>query len=314
MKKFMFLAMLLIGLSSCRKEEISPVHQDEASSSIINNGADSLASSTENQKVVMTEYAVTPSFGKPSSTQYVFKVYDLSGTLALSVKLSNKATGAITYLPMIKIGSNWTLSTQISANGWYDYRYVYSSNQANISSNAYMLSNSRNMFNSTPFAIVWPFGADGSSWSNRTPNGQTWKGGQEGGSGNGWGQGAHVNTSEYYSDDWNRGTGSQDLGAIIRSPLDGYISEIGQYNVPGYGNSIFVAVIQKTSNGSFYRFYVAHLQSYPSNIFVGKYVRAGIDQIGALGMSGASSPHAHTNLRNITNGANTSVPFYFNAQ
>jgi hypothetical protein len=306
MKNFMYLTLLLIGLGSCQKEGISPI-QDEAPS-ISNN--DSLVA-TGGPKSTMTEYAVSPKFGKPNSTYYYFKVYDPAGTLALAVKLYDKATGTTTYFPMTKIGSYWTLSKTIASNGWYDYRYVYNITHANISTTtAYTLSNSKNMFNSSPFAIVWPFGADGSSWYNRTVFSQSWNGGQEGGSGNGWGQGAHTGTTEQYSDDWNRGTGSQDLGAIIRSPLDGYIDAIGQYYVSGYGYSTYVAVIQQASNGTLYRFYVAHLQSYPGNLYVGKYIRAGIDQIGTLGSSGTSSPHAHTNMR--VNGV--SVPFYFNAQ
>jgi len=280
---------------------------DEASSTV--------TTPTGGPKTTMTESNVSPTFGKPNSTYYYFKVYDPSGTLALAVKLYDKATGTTTYFPMTRTGNYWTLSKTISTNGWYDWRYVYNSTHANISGNAYTLSNSKNTFNSSPYAISWPFGADGSSWYNRTPNSQTWRGGEETKGtayhyGYGWNEGTHINSDEKYSDDWNRGTGSQDLGAIIRSPLDGYIDAIGQYYVSGYGYSTYVAVIQKAADGTLYRFYVAHLQSYPSSLYVGKYVRAGIDQIGTLGSSGASSPHAHTNMR--VNGV--SIPFYFNAQ
>lgn len=307
MKKFMFMAIiLLLSLGACQKEDISPMMDEQSSSVNIsdeNGVGDSVPIHTENLKAGIVELNVSPTFGKPNSTYYYFKVYDPSGTLSLAVKLYEKATGITTYFPMTRTGSYWTLSKTISINGWYDWRYVYNYNHTNISGTAYTLCNSKNMFNSSPFAIVWPFGADGSSWYNRC----TWNGGQEGGSGNGWGQGAHVGTSEYYSDDWNR---TNDLGRIIRSPLDGYVDAIGQYYVSGYGYSKYVAIIQKAANGNLYRFYVAHLQSYPSNLYVGKYVRAGIDQIGILGSSGASSPHAHTNLR--VN--NVSVPFYLNAQ
>lgn len=300
MKQFVFLAvLLLIGLGACQKEELSPV-QDEMSSLVTNQ--DSVVS-TGNPKAGMTEYAVNPKFGKPNSTYYYFKVYDPSGTLSLSVKLYDKANGSILYLPMSRSGSYWILSTKLSGNGWYDWRYVYSSNKANISSITYTLCNTKNSFSTCPYTISWPFGADGSSWSYRN----TWNGGQEGGSGYGWNEGTHTGTTECYSDDWNK---TNDLGAIIRSPLDGYIETIGQYYVSGYGYSKFVSVIQQGSDGKLYRFYVSHLQSTASGLYSGKYVRAGIDQIGTLGSSGASSPHAHTNMR--VNGA--SVPFYFNAQ
>jgi len=319
MKKFLFLAVLLLMiLGACQKEEISPVESpdittvvDEQTSSNLDlidpSVQDSVSESSDSVVLKasgMTEYQVNPKFGKPNSTYYYFRIYAPYSSLALSVKLYNKASGAIIYLPMSKVGNYWTLSTKISANGWYDYRYVYTSNKANISSNAYQLCNTKNVFNQyMASSISWPFGGDGSSWYNR----KTWNGGQEGGSGYGWNEGTHTGTSERYSDDWNK---TNDLGAIIRSPLDGYIETIGKYYVSGYGYSKYVSIIQKGPDGKFYRFYVSHLQSWPSNLYVGKYVRAGIDQIGTLGSSGASSPHAHTNMR--VN--NISVPFYFNAQ
>lgn len=270
-----------------------------------------------------TEFAVSPKFGKPNSTYYYFKVYDLSGALPLSLKLYERSTGTTTYVAMQRSGYYWVLYVPISTNGWYDYRYVYSATKANISPTSYVLCNTRNVFSLTgTSSISWPFGADGSSWNNRVVsiNGssQTWRGGEEtkGTSyhyGYGWDEGTHINSNERYSDDWNRGTGSQDLGAIIRSPLDGYVAAYGTY-FTSLGNSKYVAIVQEGSDGKLYRFYVGHLQSYPSTLFIGQYVRAGVSQIGTLGSSGASSPHAHTNMRNITNGANTAVKFYFNAQ
>ena len=312
MKKFIFISMvtiLLFAVASCQKDQdtITPsvpsTHVDMGTPDPGDSGDVQL--NTGSPKAAMTGYSVTPRFGKPNSTYYLFKVMDVTGTLALSVKLYDRASGSITYLPMAKVGSYWTLSTKLSSNGWFDYNYVYSANKVAINNSVTYtgLCNSKNMFNSSPFAIVWPFGADGSSWSYRN----TWNGGQEGGSGYGWNEGTHTGTSECYSDDWNR---TNDLGAIIRSPLDGYIEQIGQYYVSGYGYSKYISIIQQSSNGTLYRFYVGHLQSYPSSLYVGKYVRAGIDQIGNVGSSGASSPHAHTNMR--VNGS--SVAFYFNAQ
>jgi hypothetical protein len=273
--------------------------------------------------IVMTEYPVNPRFGRPNSTNYFFKVYDPIGTSALSVKLYDKATGNITYLPLSYVGSYWTLFTPLSTTGWFDYRYVYTSSHANISTITYTpLCTTRNTFTTCPSLISWPFGADGSSWSNRTINingsYQTWRGGEETKGtqyhyGYGWNEGTHTGSNEFYSDDWNRGTGTQDLGAILRSPLDGYIANFGTYNT-SLGQSKYVAIIQESSDGNLYRFYIGHLQSYPSDLYIGKYMRAEIDQIGNLGSSGASSPHAHTNMRKVTNGANISVPFYFSAQ
>lgn len=328
MKKIVFLAVFLIGLGSCQKEkeEISP-SQDELSSAVIldsSGASDYLSESTEGLKsITMTEYPVNPRFGRPNSTRYFFKVYDLSGTFALSVKLYNKATGTITYLPMVRTGTYWTLSTLLANNGWYEYRYVYTISHTNISTITYApLCNTRNTFSLSGIsAISWPFGADGSSWNNRTVyvNGtyQKWRGGEETKGtpyhyGYGWDEGTHIGYTERYSDDWNRGAGNQDLGATIRSPLDGYIYAYGTYTT-SLGPSTYVSIVQEASDGQLYRFYVGHLQSYPNNIYIGKYIRAGIDQMGTLGSSGASSPHAHTSLRKVTNGDNASVKFYFNA-
>ena len=270
-------------------------------------------------KGLMTEYMVSPKFGKPNSTYYAFKVYDISGTLQLSVKLYERATGTTTYKPMTRSGNYWVLSTRIAINGWYDWRYVYSISKQPISTAAsYTLCNTRNVFSSTS-SITWPFGADGSSWSNRTINSQKWYGGEEtkGTSshvGYGWNEGTHTGTDERYSDDWNRGTGIQDRYAEIRSPLDGYVSEIGSYSTSsGSQISYFVAIVQEFG-GIKYRFYVSHLEEKPSYLSVGQYVRAGYTKIGRLGMSGATSPHAHVSLRNATNGSRISLPFYFNAQ
>lgn len=299
--------MLLMVMSACEKEDMSPV-SDMPSSSVNDSVSESL--DTQHLKAgTMTGYNVSPRFGRPNSTYYSFKVYDPVGTLSLSVKLYDRVTGSSTYLPMTKTGSYWLLSMKISNSGCYAYNYVYSisKNPINSSVSYADLWNSKNTFNASGISsISWPFSADGSSWSIRN----NWNGGQEGGSGYGWDEYPHTGTTERYSDDWNRGTGSQDLGAIIRSPLDGYIETVGQYYVSGYGYSKYVSVIQQGPDGKMYRFYVGHLQTTASGLYSGKYVRAGIDQIGTLGSTGASSPHAHTNMR--VNGA--SVKFYFNAQ
>lgn len=304
MKK-LFVLFLFIGLlSSCKKEEmVSPSESTESSSTLLDEKT--LPTKADTKAVVsLVESEVSPKFGKPNATYYYFKVTDVTGTLGISVKLYEKATGVTTYLPMTKIGTAWSLSTKLTTNGWYDYRYVYTLGKNNISSSAYTLCNTRNVFSSTGTSnISWPFGADGSSWNYR----KTWNGGEEGGSGYGWNEATHTGTTEKYSDDWNK---TNDNGANICSPLDGYIEAISSYYVSGYGYSKYVSVIQQGPDGKPYRFYVAHLQNAASGLYVGKYVRAGIDQIGILGSTGASSPHAHTNMR--VN--NVSVPFYFNAQ
>lgn len=147
-----------------------------------------------NATVSYSETPVAPKYGIPGSTNYYFQVLDFSGINAISVKLYERATGTVTYIPMTRQGNYWVLSRQIATNGWFDYRYVFTSNNQNISSVAYELCNTKVVFtystNASVFSkLYWPFGADGSSYAYR--NG--WKSSMEsGGCGNQWLQGDHT--------------------------------------------------------------------------------------------------------------------------
>ncbi len=267
----------------------------------------------------LVEFDVVPEFGKPDLTSYFFKVYDLSGSPQLSVKLYERASGEITYLPMTKVGNYWTLSQKIKINGWYDYRYVYTKTKKNISSNNYVLCNTYNEFDSDDInSLTWPFGADGSSWTKRSVKisgkYQKWAGGSEpDGLGNGPGEGFHKGIEERFSDDWNRGTGSQDFGLELRSPLDGVVISYGTYNA-SLGKSKYVAIVQETYDGRQYKFFFGHMDKIDSRISKGQFVRAGFTKLGTLGMTGASSPHAHCSFRDISNEEEVSVPFDFDAR
>ena len=319
------LAMITVTLFTACQNENALVSQPEVPSALADSMRNAAGKSTTNANTTtnsteipsFTESDVDPKFGKPNATTYSFRVYELSGKLALSVKLYEKATGDITYIPMSRVGNYWVLSTKIKINGWYDWRYVYSVSKSNISDNAYKLCNTNNVFGNSTNSLTWPFGADGSSWTHRTvkPNwlDESWGAGSEGFSGNGPGEGAHTGYREYYSDDWNRGIGNMDFGAEIRSPLDGYIEECGSYST-SIGKSKFVSIIQYAPNGRIYRFYVAHIDEVGENIREGRYVRAGVTKIATLGNSGASLSHAHCNLRDETNGDDKSVKFTFDAQ
>lgn len=329
MKKCNFILSLAIItatlLTACQNEN-ALVSQPEVPSALADSmkNAAGKATSTSSSSTETTEMPsfresdVEPKFGKPNSTNYSFRVYELSGKFAVSVKLYEKATGDVTYIPMTRVGNYWVLTTKIKINGWYDWRYVYSVNKSNISDNAYTLCNTNNTFNPTDISfLTWPFGSDGSSWGKREVNVNGflihWSGGEEGWLGYGWNEGTHTGYREQYSDDWNRGIGTQDLGAEIYSPLDGVIEESNGSYSTSYGRSKFVSVIQEGKDGRIYRFYVAHLDEIGDNIYKGKYVRAGVTKIATVGQSGASSPHAHCNLRDVTNGNDKSIKFYFDA-
>lgn len=312
MKKNLFVLLLLIGLGSCHKEEIA-LEQTQREPV--------LSLPAEKTVTTMIESMVIPKFGKPNLTNYYFQVYDPSGTLALSVKLYERTTGNITYFSMARMGNYWVLSKKIAINGWYDWRYVYSFNKMNISTHAYILCNSNNTFSVSGFSsIAWPFGADGSTFTNR----YGWIGAQEpGGCGNGWNDGGHhyygCGADDSYAEDWNKNcsTPYADDGAIFRSPLDGkvvrvFIDSPSNHN-GGYGNAIDIQ--QEAANGNIYIFRIAHLK-YPPSVFLGNYVRAGSTHIGNVGMSGGTStaPHAHCALYNATSGCNVKSKFLFTAQ
>jgi len=311
MKTIIFMVLLLICLGSCQKEETS-IHQSQLE--IVPSPP------IEKSTVAIIEYMVIPKFGKPNSSMYYFHVYDPAGILALSVKLYEKATGTLTYLPMTKIGNYWTLSTMISTNGWFDWRYVYSINKNNISTTAYVLCNTNNTFLSMgTSSIAWPFGSDGSTFFNR----QGWIGAMEGGCGSGWNEGGHhyysCGADDSYAEDWNKNctTPYADDGAIVCSPLDGKVIRVfidsPSHHNGGYGNAIDIQ--QESSDGTFYVFRIAHLK-YTPLLSIGNYVRAGNTNIGNIGMSGGTStaPHAHCVLYNATTGCNTKAKFSFNAQ
>jgi len=324
MKNLIIMIVCLSSLFfSCKKENEMKISQTDA-----NKSSTSRVSSTNSAAAVATytEYPVSPNFGKPNSTYYYFKVAG-TNSLALSVKLFARTSGLITYIPMSYSGGYWMLSTKIMTNDWYDWRYVYTATNGNISTTTYTLCNTYNTFDATGTShIRWPFGADGSSWNNKTTtvNGvqQQWLRGNAGG-GNDTAQGTHTGFTERYAVDWNRRklvnwSTNDDFGTELRSPLDGEILDFGSYSTSCCGNSKFVSVIQTAPNGTVYRFFFGHLDSYPSYFQKktssqnGTPVRAGYTILGNLGSTGATSPHAHCSMRKHSN--DESVKFEFDAQ
>ena len=144
--------------------------------------------------------------------------------------------------------------------------------------------------------LVWPFGADGSTYTYQ---------------GNWYiscGHGCNQHTGgEYYSLDWTKIGGSNN--AVVKSPLDGKVVR-KRFHADG-GNQIG---IEQTIGNVTYAFQIGHLQSLLPSINVGDYVQAGVTIIGYIGSTGnVTGPHAHTTLRSgsITG---TSVNFDFSAK
>jgi len=256
------------------------------------------------------ESMVQPKFGKPNVTDHYFQVNDFSsGLRSISIRFLERATGTVTYIPMIKIGNNWVLTKKMINNGWFDWRYVFSDDHTNISSITYELCSTKAVFSSTgTSSIYWPFGADGSTFANRLK----WIGAREpGGCGQKWftdyttAQQQNIGHKYYscgaddsYAEDWNKDCShpNTDDGAEVRSPVDGQVIRVTvdspSNHWGGYGNSVDIQ--QTASSGDIYVFRIAHLKYAPSVSNL-QWVKAGVTKLGNIGMTGGTStaPHAH---------------------
>lgn len=125
--------------------------------------------------------------------------------------------------------------------------------------------------------LYWPFGWDGSTNSNRGswyasrlthPTGPSAE-------------------NEYYAQDWNWGSGSDDLGRKVCSPISGVVTSTG-WGPSTYGNRVDV---ESTIDGKTVRVRFAHLNQIlvEEGDFVGPNTI-----IGTIGNSGGNfSPHLH---------------------
>lgn len=297
-KKLAYLLTILLGttavFSSCEKSSDSVlISLDESPDHKI----DYLYSAD------YAESQVSPKFGIPGQTNYLFKVvYQNLSLEPLWVKLYNKTTGNTTYHRMLLSGAmEYRAYLEISENGVYDYRYMigFESNRRNLSNNSYRLWNSYNVFrNNGNSNLTWPFGADGSSYYNRLG----WISSVEiGGCGSKHNENGHIYHSpladDRYAEDWNKNCGTNDdNGAEFRSPLDGKVIKV-RIDSPsnhhgGYGNSVDIE--QETPNGTFV-FRIAHLKYAPS-VSVNQWVQAGKTKLGNIGMTGGTSTSFHAHI------------------
>ncbi len=287
-----------ISLASCEKEQL------DAQTPVLGNKNSINSKSRHNKKsayVGIIEKEVSPKFGKPNQTIYHFEVeIPFNPVGGVAVKLYEQATGNVLYLNMYKILGSYILDTYIEENGVYAYRYVNAlTHEALSNSSSFKLTNSNVTFTRPNSHLVWPLGADGSSWNNR----KNWHGSDEGSSSCGGyppGQGTHTwqgfHADDSKAEDWNR-CGGGDAGKSFRSPFDGIVRKAG-WNPTGYGNCVLVE--QTNQSGNIYLFRVAHFQSI--SVSEGQYVKAGITELGKIGNTGNSSgAHAHCVLYKLHN-------------
>ncbi|MDR2541589.1 MAG: M23 family metallopeptidase [Candidatus Peribacteria bacterium] len=238
--------------------------------------------------------------GRPGVTYYKFFVANpLSGTTGVDIIFTAPDGANYTHSMALNSSGNWYKEMTLSQHGRYTFTYKVYRNGAysTYTPDPNYIDNTYVNFSGSPKKLIWPFGADGSSWGSKG----SWY------ISCGPGQNEHTGSTEQYSVDWTKTGGSN--GATVKSPLDGRVVR-KRFHVDG-GNQIG---IEQTIGNTTYAFQVGHLQGLLSSIQIGDYVRAGETILGYIGSTGnAQGPHAHMTLRtgNITSG--TSVAFEFSA-
>ncbi|MDR0860220.1 MAG: M23 family metallopeptidase [Candidatus Peribacteria bacterium] len=271
--------------------------------------------------------------GRPGVTYYKFFVANpQSGTTGVDIIFTAPDGANYTHSMAVLSNGNWSKEMTLSQHGRYTFTYtVYRNNtcssytpdpnyvdntnvQANISSNT----------DNSWIKAYWVFGVDGSSYSSNSgyKNGNhiKWLDGNADGTGfggYGWNEGTHINSTttgnkEKYALDyniypygWTSGTNSLaslDNGSILRSPLDGIVTEKENNASATYGKYV---VIRQYLGAKEFRAYMGHLQDI--YVQVGDHVIGGTTNIGTLGMTGATGYHLHLNIWDRTGGLKNSV-------
>lgn len=256
-----------------------------------------------------TLYTPSPLKGCPNSTFYIFRVYDGGVGPQISVKFTTPS-GGIVYASMARSGVYQLHSRTLMQQGRYKIQYVWTSSKTPVNTQYWWIDNTAVTLNTSGLShIVWPFGSDGSTNTNRL----------------GWymscGHGCNTHTTQngdYYAEDWNRswnGNSNADYLHDFRSPLDGKVVNV-EYRPSTYGHMVD---IEQTVGTQRVWFRIAHLSSV--SVQVGNIVYAGVTKIGSIGYSGNVSPsgsagaHAHCVLYKVTSAGTNggSIDFDFDA-
>jgi hypothetical protein len=293
-------------MSSCTQDDVAPVPVEkemivEDSGSPMTRAGGTTEYGIQLKPGTTPPFSGEPTHGIPGVTEYRFFVANPpDGTTGVDIVFTAPDGNTYPHSMAVNPAGNWLKEMSLLQSGHYTvvYKIYQGSSYTTVTPYPSYVDNTYVNFSSTTKQLVWPFGADGSSYSSQ---------------GNwymncGHGCNRHVGSTEFYSLDWTKTGGSN--GATVKSPLDGVIVR-KRFHADG-GNQIG---IEQTIGNSTYAFQIGHLQSLLSTINVGDYVRAGETVIGYVGQTGnAEGPHAHTTLRtgNITSGA--SVAFDFSAK
>lgn len=320
-RRFFFgLSILILSLSSCKDELliepqikdlsipiVDNVHsfRDDAAVAIAIDAAIEIAidktafhpqTSASSRSTNPIYYQANPN-GVQCGSRVLFLVKDFGNYQDIQVKRT-LPNGAIHYQNMYR---------------WQDYQYVFM-NEYNCGdifweyvkkSNHASLIPTQNLKNTGvdiniqgTSHISWSFEDDGSSWAAKS----------------GWyiypGSPLHIN-EEIYAQDWNWGSGNDDLGKKINSPLCGEVVSAGWVN-DCLGNTVDIVHYNGT-NIVMYR--VSHLDKV--NVSRGQWISRNTF-IGKLGDTGSSTcaqggwdAHAHCVLYKLDNNYSITDPLQF---
>jgi hypothetical protein len=292
-------------MSSCSQDDVVPAPVEEEVI-VEDSGSPMTRSGGTTEYGIQLKPGTTPPFpgepthGIPGVTEYRFFVANPpDGTTGVDIVFTAPDGNPYPHSMTVNPAGNWLKEMSLLQSGHYTvvYKIYQGSSYTTVTPYPSYVDNTVVDISGTTKKLVWPFGADGSSWNNRFPS----AGGDDWGISCYPGQGSHTGT-EYYAQDWRR-DGCK--GATIKSPLDGIVFKKELYNG---GNIIGIRQIIGTTE---YKLSINHFDSYATGIQVGSYVRAGITVIGYVGETGvASGPHAHIHIKVNSN----SVPFDLSAQ
>jgi hypothetical protein len=296
--------VMLMSLSSCTQDDIVvPISIEESSDDESFDNIITRAGGTDcGIQIIGTPpfSSAEPVHGLPGVTSYKFFVGNPpTGTTGVTIIFTAPDESNYPHSMTQNSSGNWYKEMTLSQSGHYTvvYRIYQGSSYTTVTPTPSYVDNTIVNMSGTTKKLVWPFGADGSSWTNKNPS----SGGGAWYISCGPGQGTHTGT-ESQAQDWVR---NNCQGATIKSPLDGIVFKKEQYN----GGNIIG--IRQTVGTTEYKLSINHLDSYAVGIGVGSYVRAGQTVIGYVGQTGnATGPHAHIHIKMNSN----SVPFDFSAQ
>lgn len=242
-------------------------------------------------------YQVSPNGGQCGTTEYLFLVKDYGEWEDMQVKLylPNNVT---VYQDMYRWGDYQYVFLKSHICGDIFWRYVLKQNQQTLIPTQKLKNTGVDIRVNGTSKIGWTFGDDGSSWSNKA----------------GWWQifGSAFHTGlDLHAQDWNWGSGNQDLGKVMRAPLCGKVVSAG-WAGNCYGN---VVDIEHYSGTNIVMYRVAHMDQV--DVQTGDLISRNT-KIGTLGKSGSSTcsgggwtAHAHSVLYRLDANFNIVAPLEF---